>query len=513
MSIDAALLIARSGLLHTQRALSNAADNVANAETEGYTRKRLPTASVNVGGQGMGVVSIGPLRDVDTALVTEIQQRNSDVAAGKVRDAVLARINQAHGDPAKGEALGDLVSMLRSAFIELRYDPSQVVKQQAVVLNASQQLVQRFNDLSRVVGDARQAAQNDIVTEIRQVNATLREIAGLTREVMTGIGAGKSTADIEDRRDLALNRLSASIGFKTFRQPSGDLILLGAGGIAIPLPDTGEAFSTLGMDLAPNAFYGAGGSVPPIMLNQLDVTEQIKGGRLGEFIQLRDQTLTRYQAEMDIAAVEIAARFEGEGLRLFTDSNGTVPNPDLGYAAPGSAQIGFANRIQINALVRADSTLLRNGTHSIPAVPPATIPWFTPNPADGPAGFTLLVDRILENSFGDKNSKGENWGGFATAGLGPDGKLSSPFASPKNIEDYAVLVTALQTSDSSAAAKNLETSKQLVEGLEARFTRESRVDVDSEMAFLIQLQNAYAANARVMSTAQTMWETLFGSVR
>jgi flagellar hook-associated protein 1 FlgK len=370
-----------------------------------------------------------------------------------------------------------MVSKLRSAFIELRYDPSQVVKQQAVVLNASQQLVQRFNDLSRIVGDTRQAAQNDIVTEIRQVNATLREIAALTREVVTGIGAGKSTADIEDRRDLALKRLSDSIGFKTFRQPSGDLILLGAGGIAIPLPDTGEAFSTLGMDLAPNAFYGAGGSVPPIMLNQIDVTEQIKGGRLGEFIQLRDQTLTRYQAELDIAAVEIAARF------------------------------------QINALVRADSTLLRDGTHSIPAVPPATIPWFTPNPADGPAGFTLLIDRILENSFGDKNSKGENWGGFATAGLGPDGKLSSPFASPKNIEDYAVLVTALQTSDSSAAAKNLEASKQLVEGLEARFTRESRVDVDSEMAFLIQLQNAYAANARVMSTAQTMWETLFGSVR
>jgi len=39
------------------------------------------------------------------------------------------------------------------------------------------------------------------------------------------------------------------------------------------------------------------------------------------------------------------------------------------------------------------------------------------------------------------------------------------------------------------------------------------VDVDSEMASLIQLQNAYAANARVMTTAQSMWTTLFESVR
>ena len=95
MSIDAALLIARSGLLHTQRALSNAADNVANAETEGYTRKRLPTASVNADGQGMGVLSIGPLRDVDTALVNEIHKRKSEQAAAEVRDSVLARINEA----------------------------------------------------------------------------------------------------------------------------------------------------------------------------------------------------------------------------------------------------------------------------------------------------------------------------------------------------------------------------------------------------------------------------------
>jgi flagellar hook-associated protein 1 FlgK len=513
MSIDAALLIARSGLLHTQRALSNAADNVANAETEGYTRKRLPTASVNADGQGMGVVSLGPLRDVDTALVNEVHRRKSDVAAAEVREAVLARINEAHGDPANSEGLGDLVSRVRTAFIELRSDPSQVIKQQAVVLNASQRLVERFNDLSRIVGEARQSTHDGIVAEVRQINASLREIAGLNRDIMVRTGAGTATADLEDKRDMALSRLSASMGVKAIRQGSGDMLLLGTGGISIPLRETGDAFSVADAELEPGLFHGTGGTIPGIMLSGLDVTSQMIGGRLGEYIQLRDQTLTRYQAELDIAAVEIAARFEGEGLRLFTDSNGTVPNPDLGYAAPGSAQIGFANRIQINALVRADSTLLRDGTHSIPAVPPATIPWFTPNPADGPAGFTLLIDRILENSFGDKNSKGETWGGFATAGLGPDGKLSSPFASPKNIEDYALLVTALQTSDSGAAAKNLEASKQLVEGLEARFTRESRVDVDSEMAFLIQLQNAYAANARVMSTAQTMWETLFGSVR
>ncbi|MFN7594865.1 MAG: FlgK family flagellar hook-associated protein, partial [bacterium] len=218
MSIDAALLISRSGLLHTQRSLSNAADNVANAQTEGYTRKRLSSVSVGADGQGMGVLTLGPLRDVDVALLKEIRLRKSDVAAAEVREDVLSRIDAAYGDPAKGEGLGDLVGRLRSSFIELRADPSQVVKQQAVVLNASQHLVSRFNDVSRIVGEARQSVHDSIVAEVREVNATLREIAGLTNEIIKQTGAGTSTAGAEDRRDLALSRLSASMGFTAVSQ-------------------------------------------------------------------------------------------------------------------------------------------------------------------------------------------------------------------------------------------------------------------------------------------------------
>lgn len=506
MSIDAALLIARSGLLHTQRALANAADNVANAETEGYTRKRLTTEAINVDGKGLGVRSLGPSRDVDNALVGEMNKRRSDLAAAELRDSVLARIDEAHGDPAKGEGLGDLTSKLRSSFIELRYDPSQVVKQQAVVLNAAQNLATRFNDLSRTVGEARQTAQDGILAEVTQINATLRDIAGLTRSVLERKGADLPIADIEDKRDMALAKLSESLSFKAVRQANGGLLLLGTGGVTIPLREEGDAFAVAPATLGPESFYGAGGTIPPITMDGVDVTPQIIGGRLGEYLKLRDQTLPRYQAELDVGAAEIADRLRAEGLRLFTDSAGAVPNPNGAYA--GSTQVGFAGRIQVNASVRADVRLLRDGTETITGSP-----GFTPNPSTGPAGFTLLIDRIIQNSFGEVASSGISWGGFATSGLGPDGKLSSPFGSPKTLEDYGALLTASQTGDSTAAKDAVTSAKLLSDGLEARFTRQSRVDVDSEMASLIQLQNAYAANARVLSTTQTMYDALFGSVR
>lgn len=525
MSIDAALLIARSGLLHTQRALSNAADNVANAETEGYTRKRIVAEAVSSGGQGMGVRSLGPVRDVDTALINEMNKRKSELAAAELRDSVLARIEAAHGDPVKAEGLGDLVGKLRNSFIELRYDPSQVVKQQILVLDKAQNLTIRFNDLTRVVGEARQSAHDGILAEINQINASVREIAELTRNIVERTSTGVSTADVEDKRDLALDRLSESISFKTVRRENGGLLLLGAGGVTLPLSENGDAFSVASAALAPTAYYGGAGTIPPIILAGTDVTPLMSGGRLGEYLRLRDQTLPRYQAELDVAAAEIADRFEEEGLRLFTDPAGLVPDPNVGYAAPTSTQIGFAGRIQVNADVRAEVSKLRDGTHIIPpptGSPPGTPNWFTPNPAAsvgppavaaGPAGFTTLIDRILTNSFGEFNSQGSSWGGFATTGLGPNGSLSSPFGMPRTIEQYGILVTAAQTSDSAAAGTAVETAKQLSDGLQARFTRQSRVDVDSEMASLIQLQNAYAANARVISTAQTMWDTLFGSVR
>lgn len=512
MSIDAALLIARSGLMHTQRALSNAADNVANAEAEGYTRKRIIGEAVSSGGQGMGVRSLGPMREVDTALTNEMNKRRSAKAAAELRDAALSRVNEAHGDPARGEALGDLVARLRTSFVELRADPSQVIRQQAVVLNAAQNIVTRFNDVARVVGEARQNAHDGIVQEVAQINLTLREIGVLRRNVIERTGSGMPTADIEDKLDVALARLSELLEVKPIRQPNGDILLLGAGGVTIPVQEEGDVFTVQSAVITPNSYYGGSGTIPAIKINGLDVTRQLTGGKLGESITLRDQTLPRYQAELDVAAAELADRFRVAGLKLFTDNNKNVPDTSQAYTAPTAANfadfIGFANKIQINPDVSQDVRRLRDGTETITGPAP-----FTPNPATGPAGFITLIDRILNNTFGGADPTGTSWGGFATTGLGPDGKLSSPFGSPSTIEDYSALVTASQTSDSAAASTAVATATQFIQGLEARFSRESRVDVDSEMASLIQLQNAYAANARVMSTAQSMWTTLFDSVR
>ena len=108
----------------------------------------------------------------------------------------------------------------------------------------------------------------------------------------------------------------------------------------------------------PQAAYP--GAIPPIRLGDpttgKDVTNQLTGGKLGALIQLRDQNLPRFQAQLDEFSQTLSETFNTAGLTLFTDINGAVPAD-----APGTASIGYANQIQVSQTVQNDPTLLRDG--------------------------------------------------------------------------------------------------------------------------------------------------------
>ncbi len=509
MSLETALLSARSGLLHAQRAMASSAGNVANADTVGYTRKTVVGRAEQADAMAAGVRSLAPGRDVDEALLGELDSRRAAAAAAGLRADLLAGIEAVHGSPEVGDGLGDLVAALHTGFEDLRADPAEAGLQTALVL-AAEELATRFNEVSRSIGQARQQAHDTVVTEVSTITAGLRSIATLTLQIREQIALTGDAAGLEDQRDAAISALSESIEVRALKREDGGIVLVARNGIVLPLHHDRDACSTTDATLAPAAYHGAGGTVPGVMLAGQDVTAVLLGGRLAEAIALRDQTLPRYQAELDLAAATLAARFDAQGLTLFTDAAGTVPDTAQPYA--GSAMIGFAGTIGVSASVALDPSLLRDGTHAVSASAAGAAD-FTPNPPGGPAAFIGMIDRVLDFTFGSQAQPGLAWTPIATGGLGPDGTLSSPFGAPTTIEGYASLITATQTADSASAKAAVLGAKSMVDGLETRFSQRSGVDVDQEMAAMVTLQNAYAANARVMSTVQAMWDTLLGAVR
>ncbi|MCX8135335.1 MAG: flagellar basal body protein [Roseococcus sp.] len=511
MTIDLAFGIARSGLSATQRALAQVTHNIANADTPGHTRKNAEAETVSVGGQPLGVRLGEARRSVDQALIAERHARGGEAAAARLRERLLAGVEAAHGTPGGSDTLGGALGALREGLIALRASPGEAGLQREA-REAARSLALRFQEIAGAVGEARQRAQDGIVEEVARINATLREVADLTERIRQDRVLGVPTGDLEDKRDLALDRLSESLPVRALHRGDGGLVLVTQGGLALPLDPRGEVFATERASVGPEAYHGTGGTLPGITFGGVDVTRQLAGGRLGELVALRDATLPRYQAELDLAAAHLAARFDAQGLRLFTGASGQVPDVTLPYNAPAAGIMGFANQIRLSDAVAANPALIRDGTHAV-ADTPGGPSAFAPNPPGGPEGFSVLLDRLIAHAMGETVRPGTAWASLPVGGLGPDGSLASPFLAPRSLEAYAGVLAAAQAGDRAAAAAAAERAESLRRGLDARFQNESGVDTDAEMSALIRLQNAYAANARVLSTAQAMWETLLGAVR
>jgi flagellar hook-associated protein 1 len=428
MSLDLALNVARSGLAAVQRGLAQNAQNISNAETAGYTRKAVAQESLVAGGQPMGLRTAEARREVDAALVARLDASRAAAAGAAAREDLLSGVEAAHGTGEGGDGLTDALAGLRSGLLALRGAPADTGKQMAAVEGA-RGVAEGLNRLSDAIGAARQRAQDGIVEEVAAVNATLREIAGLTLKIKSG-GDG-ALASLEDQRDLAVARLSESLEVRAVRQPGGDLLLVARGGVVLPLDPDRDVLATTGASVAPGSSFAAG-TLPGVTLNGIDVTGQLGGGRLGEYVALRDSTLPRYQAEADVLASTLAGRLDAQGLRLFTDAQGGgVSDPTASYA--GSSQVGFAGRIRLDPAVEANPALLRDGTHAVAGSAGGPTA-FTPNPAGGPAGFTTLIDRVLDFGLGTRASAGAPWPAIRTGGLGPDGTRQSPFVAPQDLD-------------------------------------------------------------------------------
>ena len=224
---------------------------------------------------------------------------------------------------------------------------------------------------------------------------------------------------------------------------------------------------------------------------------------------MRDTTLPAWQAGIDEFAQTLATRLGNQGLQLFTDPAGNIP---AGGGSPvQSAYIGFANVIQVNPAATADNALVRDGTNSV-AAGTGGAAGFTPNPAGGPTGFSTLIDNVLQYGFGADAQAGTPQPSPNTTGLGVNGTVTLSYQTSYTIGGFAANLVAAQSTAVNAAATALTTGTSLQTTLQAKLEAGSGVSIDSELSNLIILQNAYGANAKVLTAAQSMWTDLFAAV-
>ncbi len=500
MSLSVSLAIASSGLASINSQLGVTSQNVANASTPGYAAEVMGNRAAEAGGVGDGVRTGPATAQTDAALQAAVDAQDGDVAALQVRSDALASIDAAQGTTGAGDDLASQLGALADAFTTLGADPSNQA-QQAAVVSAAGTLADGIRNQSAAYAAARQGAQDGLVSDVTALNTAVRTIGQLSDRIVAAAAQGQGTADLEAQRRTQEQTAGQLGGLRFLPSANGDVTAVAGAAVV----DTRAAS---GPFVVAAATVGPGSTAPPVQLAGSDAGAQLSGS-IGARLRLRDATLPQAQAGLDEFAATLSARLGNQGLSLFTDPAGALPA--TGGTPSQAGSVGYAGIIQVNPAVASNPALVRDGTQAV-AAGTGGASAFTPNPAGGPAGFTTLIGRVLTYAFGSQAQAGTSQPPPATTGLGADGTLSLGYSAGTTLQGFAANLVAAQAQAAGDASDALTTGQAVQATLQTKLSSETGVSVDTELANMLVLQNAYGANAKIINAVQTMWTDLLNAV-
>ncbi len=361
--------IALSGLNIAQRQMDVISTNIANASTPGYTRKILPQEAQSSREQVIGVRPGQLVRSVNMNLARDFWSQVSTVSSADVKVQYLEKIQQFHGAPEQEVSISAELSELRDDFAALSDTPSDTFLMKSA-LNQAEVIVDKINNFENLISQMRNDTQDDMTQTIDSINARLQEIAEINQDIKVNTISGRSIATLQDRRDVAIEKLSEDIEIDFFTRGDGVMVVQTNNGREL-VSENAETVTFSPIRAGPEAAYPSGLSGiyvgdPQKDADATDITTSSIGGKLGGLIELRDEILPEQQAMLDETAYQLARRFDMQGLRLFTDSAGQIPSnaaPDPSTEPPTAVEyVGFSAEIRINQAILDDNTLIQSGT-------------------------------------------------------------------------------------------------------------------------------------------------------
>ncbi|MGR9115536.1 MAG: flagellar hook-associated protein FlgK [Gammaproteobacteria bacterium] len=299
-----------SGLMAFQRSLDTTSHNIANVNTEGFSRQRAELATNPPQYLGSGYVGTG----VHVANITRSydqfingQLRSSTSAFGDVdRYRQLAtQVDNILADPDTGMA--PAIKNFFNAVHEVADDPSSIPARQ-VMLSEAETVSQRFNTMNARLEEIRDQVNTDMEVMVEDINSMAQAIADLNKRIAAGIGrtsSGQQPNDLLDERDLLLTRLAERVDVSVVPQQNGMTSVFIGKGQALVLDGNASTLTTVASEFDPGQLQ--------IELNtpagSMDITTQISGGTLAGSLRFRDELLNPAQQKLGQVAAGLAMEF------------------------------------------------------------------------------------------------------------------------------------------------------------------------------------------------------------
>lgn len=302
-----ALRTARSGLLVNQQTLDVVANNIANVNSEGYSRKIVNTETRVLNGVASGVQISEITRRVDEGLLKNIRIELAELNKFTVQDDFFARTQDLFGKPGENSSLSHLFENFTSALELLAVSPNRSLEQAEVVRRA-QDVTFALQNMSETIQELRQQADVDIADTVTEMNKIVASIDQLNEDIITNGSVGRDVTDLKDQRDQRIDRLSELVDIRFFFRSDDDVVVFTSGGRTlvdtIPPKITHSAASSVSASTTKNEGDFTGIFVGTIVARN-DITSELRGGQLKGLVDLRDDILANMQSQLDEFAAEM----------------------------------------------------------------------------------------------------------------------------------------------------------------------------------------------------------------
>lgn len=483
MSISGSLQNALSGLTAQSRAAELVSSNVANSTTPGYARRELDLTSKYIGdGSPAGVRVVGVRREVDMTIVQNRRLADAAVGHDSTLSDFFSRLEMTLGTPDDAGSLSGRMDALETALIQAASRPDNDARLSSV-LTAATNITRHLNDASGAVQDLRMEADRDIAAQVRQLNDSLHRVQELNYQVTEAISRGQDASALLDIRQQTVDTLATIVPVKQVERDHGMIALYTTGGAILLDGKAAEiGFENVGV-IVPQMTQ-ASGALSGLTINGREVRTEganspVRGGSLSALFAVRDDLAVTAQTRLDAVARDLVERFQDVNVDATRAPGDPGLFTDAGTAFAPTNEVGISARVAVNGLV--DPTeggalwRIRDGLGAS---------------APGEVGNSNLIRSLAATFTQARVPLSGDFLGAARSASGLSADLLSMVYSDHAHVEGAVSFHSAQ----SDSLKTLELS--------------DGVDTDQEMQKLLQIEQAYAANAKVIQTVGSLIDAL-----
>jgi len=322
-SLGMVLNIAKGALAAQQYGMNVTGHNIANVNTEGYSRQSptlAPKQALLYQGMilGRGVETEQVTRSVDQFVENKLMQEKSSMLSSQEMEKYMQVLESIFSENS-GTSISSMLSDYWNLWNDISNNPSGFSERTALY-ELSVLMSNQFKSLGPDLTQIQTDITNAVTVGVERINQITSEIGQINIKIV-GMEANNVANDLRDKRNVLVSELNEYLNVKTFEQSNHSLSIVTARGCPLVQGDSNYELEMGGSNGDRVKWQDSAG-------NYVDITNYITNGKLGGLLDVRDRIISKYKLDLDEMAKEFIwsvnqQHSQGVGLEGFSTVTGT----------------------------------------------------------------------------------------------------------------------------------------------------------------------------------------------